>query len=123
MLVSRKGRASMIKMEMTKDEFQMLMVWSKYHFWDSTESFTDDIDIDELLEWARSCLLMARLKSIADKNNIYFGLDSQYCEDAEDSTKLKVVTQFVQHYSDQITYTKDVLKGAAASKKVERAND
>jgi len=119
MQASRKGRVSMIKIEMTKDEFQMLTEWSRDHFWDNTESFTDDIDIDELLRWSRSCLLMARLKSIADENDIYFGLDSQYCEDAEDSTKLKVVTAFVEQYSNNITNIKDVLKGAAASKKVE----
>ena len=113
----------MIKMEMTKDEFQMLTDWSRDHFWDNTESFTDDIDVDELLRWSRSCLLMARLKSIADENNIYFGFDSQYCEDAEDSEKIKVVTAFVEQYPNHITNMDDLRKGAAASKKVERDND
>ena len=119
MLVSRKGRVSMIKMEMTKDEFQILTEWCRSHFWDNTQSFEDNINVDECLRWARSCLLMARMKSIADDNNMYFGFDEPYEEDDEDSLKVDVVTKFIEQYPSHITNTDDVIKGAAASKKVE----
>lgn len=113
----------MIKMEMTRDEFQILTEWSRSHFWDNTQSFEDNINVDDLMRWARSCLLMARLKSIADENNMYFGFDDPYEEDDEDNLKVDMVTRFVEQYSSHITNSDDVRKGAAASKKVEENND
>lgn len=83
----------MIKMELTKDEFELLTEWSKHHFWDNTEKFHDDINVDECLLWARSCLLMARLKDIADKNGIYFGFSEPYSEDDDNSIKIDYVTK------------------------------
>lgn len=113
----------MIKMEMTKDEFQILTEWSRSHFWDNTQSFEDDINVDDLMRWARSCLLMARLKSIADENNMYFGFDDPYEEDDEDNLKVDMVTRFVEQYSNQIENKKDLLREAEESKKVEDNND
>ncbi len=113
----------MIKMEMTKDEFQILTEWSRSHFWDNTQSFEDNINVDDLMRWARSCLLMARLKSIADENNMYFGFDDPYEEDDEDNLKVDMVTRFVEQYSNQIENKKDLLREAEASKKLEENND
>ena len=72
----------MITLKLTKQEFGLLTEWSKRHFWDNTQSFEDDIDIDELLGWSRSCLLMARLKAIADDHGIHFGYDDFPKEDS-----------------------------------------
>ena len=86
----------MVKIEMTKDEFEMLTEWAREHFWDNTQSFEGDVNVDECLLWARSCLLMARLKNIADKNGIYFGFNSPYEEDDDNSVKIDYVTKEIE---------------------------
>jgi len=74
--VKNKSNANqMITLKLTKQEFCLLTQWSRHHFWDDTESFQDDIQVDELLEWSRSCLLMARLKTAADQHGMHFGFD------------------------------------------------
>ena len=45
--------------------------------------------------------------------------DEPYEEDDEDSLKVDIVTKFIEQYPSHITNTDDVIKGAAASKKVE----
>lgn len=100
--VKNKSNANqMITLKLTKQEFCLLTQWSRHHFWDDTESFTDDINIDELLGWSRSCLLMARLKAVADDHGIHFGLDDFPTEDsAPDAHKTERVTQmFVDQYT------------------------
>ena len=91
----------MITLKLTKQEFGLLTEWSKYHFWNNTKSFQDDIDIDELLGWSRGCLLMARLKAIADDQGIHFGYDDFPTEDmAPAAVKTDRVTQlFIDSYS------------------------
>ena len=86
----------MIKMEMTKDEFQMLTEWAREHFWDDTQSFDDDVNVEECLRWSRSCLLMARLKDIAEKNDIYFGFNLPYEEEDDNSVKIDYVTKAME---------------------------
>jgi hypothetical protein len=94
----------MITLKLTKQEFGLLTEWSKRHFWDNTQSFEDDIDIDELLGWSRSCLLMARLKAIADDQGIHFGYDDFPTEDmAPAAVKTDRVTQlFIDQYTDNV---------------------
>ena len=94
----------MITLKFTKQEFGLLTQWSKYHFWDNTESFQDDIQVDELLEWSRSCLLMARLKTAADQHGIHFGFDDFPTEDSAPAPhKIERVTQmFVDQYTANV---------------------
>lgn len=88
----------MIKLEMTEDEFQLITDWAMQHFWDDTQSFDDDISVDECLKWSKACLLMARLKSEADKHGIYFGFHSPFHEDEPNEKKIDVTTTFMKQY-------------------------
>ena len=103
--VKNKSNANqMITLKLTKQEFGLLTDWSKRHFWDNTQSFQDDIDIDELLGWSRSCLLMARLKTAADQHGIHFGYDDFPTEDsALPYIKTDRVTEmFIDQYTDNV---------------------
>ena len=103
--VKNKSNANeMVTLNLTKQEFGLLTQWSRYHFWDNTESFQDDIQVDELLEWSRGCLLMARLKVAADQHGIRFGLDDFPKEDsAPDYIKTDRVTHvFIDQYTDNV---------------------
>ena len=88
----------MIKLEMTEDEFQLITDWAMQHFWKDTQSFDDDINVDECLRWSKACLLMARLKTEADKHGIYFGFHSPFDEDEPDEKKIDVTTTFMKQY-------------------------
>ena len=98
-------KSEMLTIKLTKQEFSLITEWCMYHFWDKTNGFQDDINVDELMGWATSCLLMARLKTIADENNIFFGLekDEIYKEDDTDRQKVNSVTQaFVDQYAENV---------------------
>lgn len=101
---NKSSANQMITLKLTKQEFGLLTQWSKYHFWDNTESFQDDIQVDELLEWSRSCLLMARLKTAADQHGIHFGFDDFPKEDsALPYIKTNRVTEmFIDQYTDNV---------------------
>lgn len=88
----------MVTLEMTEDEFQLITDWAMKHFWDDTQSFDDDISVDECLKWSKACLLMARLKSEADKHGIYFGFHNPFYEDEPNEKKLEVTTAFMKQY-------------------------
>lgn len=105
--VKNKSNANqMITLKLTKQEFGLLTEWSKRHFWENTQSFQDDIDIDELLGWSRTCLLMARLKAIADDHGIHFGYDDFPTEDiVPAAVKTDRVTQlFIDSYSANVAH-------------------
>lgn len=93
-----------IEIKLTKQEFALLTEWAKHHFWDVTGKFYDDIDADVCLDWARYCLLMARLKFIADEHGIEFGYDEpDYELDAKPYTKTNHVTEaFLQQYAANV---------------------
>lgn len=88
----------MIKLEMTEDEFQLITDWAMQHFWKDTQSFDNDINVDECLRWSKACLLMARLKTEADKHGIHFGFHSPFYEDEPDEKKIDVTTTFMKQY-------------------------
>ncbi len=103
----------MIEMSLTEKEFGLLTDWARTHFWDNTEKFEDGPTVDEMLEWSRMCLLMARLISVANENGLLFGYDEGlYEEDDEDKKKVAAITSaFAQQYSAHFKKKLDEVNG------------
>lgn len=103
----------MIDMSLTEKEFVLLTEWARNHFWDNTEKFEDGPTVDEMLQWSRMCLLMARLISIADEHGLSFGYDEGlYEEDDEDKEKVAAVTSaFVQQWNADLQRKIDRMSG------------
>ena len=104
----------MIEMSLTEKEFSLLTDWAMKHFWDNTEKFEDGPTVDEMLDWSRMCLLMARLISVANEHGVSFGYDEGlYEEDDEDKKKVTAVTSaFVQQFNSELKRKLDKINEA-----------
>ena len=100
----------MIKLEMTKDEFEILLEWSRNHFWDETESFDNNYDIDQILRFSKNCLLFARLKAEAINHDINFGYHEIYEEDDPPTKKCEITSAFLDNYQTSLQRLLDEAK-------------
>ena len=55
----------MIKLEMTKEEFELLSSWARHGFWDLCDTEYVDMDVDDILKMSLACQVMARIKLAA----------------------------------------------------------
>ena len=70
----------MIKLEMTKEEFELLSTWARHGFWDLMDTEYVDMDADEILRMSLACQVMARIKLAAGgkKNKVTKAFVKQY---------------------------------------------
>ena len=74
----------MIKLEMTKDEFELLSSWARHGFWDVLDADYVTMDVDDILRMSLACQVMARIKLAAG------------------SKRNKVTEAFVQQYAANV---------------------
>lgn len=70
----------MIKLEMTKEEFELLSSWARHGFWDLCDTEYVDMDVDDILRMSLACQVMARIKLAAGgkKNKVTEAFIKQY---------------------------------------------
>lgn len=70
----------MIKLEMTKEEFELLSTWARHGFWDEMDAEYVDMDADEILKISLACQVMARIKLAAGgkRNKVTEAFVEQY---------------------------------------------
>jgi hypothetical protein len=70
----------MIKLEMTKKEFELLSSWARQGFWDVLDTEYVNMDADEILEMSLACQVMARIKLAAGgkRNKVTEAFVKQY---------------------------------------------
>jgi hypothetical protein len=82
----------MIKLEMTKEEFELLSTLAKLGFWDFMDAEYVDMDADEFLKTSLACQVMARIELAAGgKQN-------------------KVTEAFVKQYSANVQMIREQMK-------------
>ena len=75
----------MIKLEMTKDEFELLSTWARHGFWDAMDSEFVNMDADEILKISLACQVMARIKLAAGgkRNKVTEAFVKQYAANVQ----------------------------------------
>ena len=70
----------MIKLEMTKDEFELLSTWARHGFWDVMDTEYVTMDVDDILRMSLACQVMARIRLAADgkRNKVTEAFVKQY---------------------------------------------
>jgi len=75
----------MIKLEMTKDEFELLSTWARHGFWDAMDAEFVNMDADEILKISLACQVMARIKLAAGgkRNKVTEAFVKQYAANVQ----------------------------------------